>query len=282
MKLTLLSMTQSILSNLSSDEVNSISDTTESMQVAEIIKQVYMNISSRAGVLEQNQLFQLDASTDADKPVLMYKPEHVNKIEWIKYYDEGLASNDTGSTFIHDLNVDIISQGGSTAATPTWKYVTILPIQQFLDYVNNYNPNDTSVDSYVFETNGGTFNLRYKNNTTPHFCTILQNYYVLFDSYDNTADDTLQTSKTQCLGQGTAEWRMEDTFIPDLDENQFPLLLNEAKSLAFLELKQMSHPKAEQEAKRQWGTIQRTKSLADQPTSFQQLPDFGRRKLRWR
>lgn len=281
MKQTLLSMTQSILSALSSDEVNSISDTTESLQVVEIIKQVFLNISARSGILEQNQLFQLDPSIDITKPVIMYKPEHINKLEWIKYYDEHVAA-DTNDDFQHDLNVDIISQGGSSSAAPQWKYVTILPIQQFLDYVNNYNPNDTTVQTYSFTTTGGTFNLLYKNNCTPRFCTILQNYYVLFDSYDNTVDSTLQSSKTQCFGQGTVEWVNEDSFIPNLDENQFPLLLNEAKSLAFLELKQMSHPKAEQEAKRQWGTIQRTKSLADSPTSFQQLPDFGRRKLRWR
>jgi hypothetical protein len=281
MKMTLLSMTQSILSGLSSDEVNSISDTTESLQVAEIIKQVYMNISARAGIIEQNQLFQLDPSLDSTKPVIMYKPEHINKIEWIKYYDTHIPAT-SGSNFEHDLNVDITAQGGSSAAVPQWKYVTILPIQQFLDYVNNYNVNDTTVDAYVFQTTSGTFNLLYKNNVSPRFCTILQNYYVLFDSYDNTVDSTLQTNKTQCLGQGTVEWSMTDSFVPNLDENQFPLLLNEAKALAFLELKQMSHPKAEQEAKRQWGTIQRTKSLANSPTSFQQLPDFGRRKLRWR
>src|SRR5882757_2284075 len=277
MKLTLLDMTQSILSSLGSDEVNSISDTTESLQVAEVIRQTFMNISARAGILEQNQLFQLDPSLDDTKPVLMYKPDHINKIEWIKYYDTHLPAS-AGSNFIHDLNVDIVSQGGSSVAVPSWKYVTILPIQQFLDYVNNYNPSDTIVDTYVFEITSGIFNLQYKNNATPRYCTILQNYYVLFDSYDKTVDSTLQTSKTQCFGQGTVEWRMEDSFIPNLDENQFSLLLNEAKSLAFLELKQMSHPKAEQEVKRQWGTIQRTKSLADVPTSFQQLPDFGRRK----
>jgi len=281
MKMTLLEMDQAILSSLSSDEVNSISDTTESMQVAEIIKQAFMNISSRAGVLEQSQLFQLEPSLDSTKPVIMYKPDHINKIEWIKYYDTHIAA-DTNDDFQHDLNVDIISQGGSSSVAPSWKYVTILPIDQFLDYINNYNLNDTTVQEYVFETTGGIFNLRYKTNVNPRFCTILQNYYILFDSYDNTVDSTLQSSKTQCFGQGTVEWEMEDDFVPNLDENQFPLLLNEAKSLAFLELKQMSHPKAEQEAKRQWGTIQRTKSLADAPTSFQQLPDFGRRKLRWR
>src|SRR6267154_6196147 len=107
MKMTLLSMTQSILSALSSDEVNSISDTTESLQVAEVIKQAFMSISARAGIVEQSQLFQLDPSLDATKPVLMYKPDHINKIEWIKYYDTHLPASAGTNTFIHDLNVDI-------------------------------------------------------------------------------------------------------------------------------------------------------------------------------
>jgi len=42
MKSTVLDMTQSILSGLGSDEVNSISDTTESLQVAEVINKLIL------------------------------------------------------------------------------------------------------------------------------------------------------------------------------------------------------------------------------------------------
>jgi len=70
---------------------------------------------------------------------------------------------------------------------------------------------------------------------------------------------------------------MGDTFIPELDDQQFPLLLNEAKSLAFFELKQTPHTKAEQEARRQWTSLQRDKSVDDKPSSFDALPNFGRR-----
>ena len=54
MKYTLLEMTQDILSNMSSDEVNSISDTPESLQVATIIKQKYYDIVSRGDLPEHN------------------------------------------------------------------------------------------------------------------------------------------------------------------------------------------------------------------------------------
>lgn len=281
MKLTNLELVQSILSSMSSDEVNSVGDTSESRQVLEMVRTAYYNIITRAGVIEHNQLFQLDASTDADKPVLMYRPEHISKMEWIKYFDENVLP-DSNTDYIHDLNVDIAGGNTSSGNAPMWKYVSILPIQQFMDYVAAYNTDNTDVSTYVFNANGVSFNLAYKNNTTPRYCTVIQNYYVLFDAYDSEVDDTLQSSKTQCFGQGTPVWQATDSFIPNLDENQFPLLLNEAKALAFLELKQMSHPKAEQEVKRQWNTLQKNKSLTDRPTSFDKLPDYGRRSNRWR
>ena len=43
-KMTLLEMTQDILSDMDSDEVNSIATTSESLQIAQIIKTAYYNI----------------------------------------------------------------------------------------------------------------------------------------------------------------------------------------------------------------------------------------------
>lgn len=251
MKSTLLDMTQNILSAMSSDEVNSISDTTESLQVAEILKTCFFNILSRSELTSDETPFQLDDSGDITKPVLMYKPENVDKLEWIKYYDNADDAN-------------------------TFKYVTVLPNIQFLDKVNSYDITSENVDTFVFQIEGDTFNLNYKVDVTPTYCTAFKNYYIVFDSYDASVDSTLQASKTMCFGKTSPVWRMEDSFIPDIDEKLFPLLLNEAKSLAFLELKQLTHAKAEQESRRQWNTLQKNKSLTDKPTSFDQLPNFGR------
>ena len=250
MKMTLLELTQNILSSMDSDEVNSYSDTTESRQVAEIIRTAYYNIIARAQLPEHQDLFSLDASGDTALPVLMYKPENVRKIEWIKYdkSDSGVASE------------------------PEYDYVTFLPLAQFLNIVHKLDPDETNVDSLTLNDHI----YYYRNDIAPTYYTVIGDYNILFDAYNEDVDDTLQETKTICFGQIQPTFTLDDDFTPDLDAAQFPLLLNEAKSLAFLELKQMTNEKAEQESRRQWRTTQHTKKL--QKTSpFDELPHFGRK-----
>lgn len=283
MKQTLLQMTQSILSSLNSDEVNSISDTTESLQVAEIIKQTYFNFIARADLPEHYELFQLTPSNDEESPILMYKPDNVKFIEWMKYYDTSLPVDD--STGEHDINTDITDTGINNLVSPNpqYKYITILPNLQFIDMVNSFNVNDIDVSEFDLVLGSSHFKFLYKNRQQPNYCTVVKDQYIVFDAFDENQDSTLQASKTMCHGMTIPYWQNADSFIPSLDDQQFPLLLNEAKSLAFLELKQMSHPKAEQESKRQWSSLQKTKALVDSPTAFDALPNFGRvRGYQWR
>lgn len=284
-KQTLLELTQDILSNLSSDEVNSISDTAESLQIATIIKQKYYDIIARADLTSQEQPFQLNPSLSNTEPTLMFVPDGVAKIEYIRYFNsnpdgsEGvIIDEDEEANDFPDINV-----GAASNSPPGYQYVTMLPVKQFLDYINRFDPSETDVESFQFTDSSnaypGTFTFLYKTLQQPTYCCILSNYYVIFDSYDSTQDSTLQASKTLCFGQVIPVFQMVDSFTPDLDNRQFQLLLNEAKSLAFYELKQQPHAKAEQEAKRQWSSLQRTKSMNDKPSSFDQTPNFGRRSV---
>ncbi len=356
MKFTLLDMTQNILSAMSSDEVNSISDTTESMQVAQIIKNKYYDIVARGELPEHQELFQLDPSTDGSTPVLMFVPDGVSKIESIRYFNTNtgilgqtyghgvntdLPIDDTGwmatstssvsvgkgtKTFIinddmlsikvgdfmiatagpslmygtvadytdYTLEVNItnkigagtydtwvIYQNTNGSAPPGYQNVTILPVEEFLDHVNRFNPTEETVSSFVFtdsyNSTSNNFTFYYKTNQQPQFCTVISNYWVIFDCYDATQDVTIQASKTECWGQVIPEFTMVDDFYPDLDDQQFALLLNEAKSLAFFELKQQTHTKADQEIRRQWSSVQKNKSVVNRPTYFDQIPSFGRR-----
>lgn len=253
MKLTNLQYVQNILSALSSDEVNSVGDTTESAQILEILRTTYFNIIARAELPEQKKPFQLDPSLSVLEPTLMYLPATVKSMEWLKYFDTTDAM---------------------------YKYVTIVPLQQFADNVNNYDPTAAEVGTLTLSIGAEDFTFYYKDDRQPNLCTVVKDYYVIFDSFDNTLDTTLQASKTMAFGLTTPAFLMTDSFVPDLDESQVPLLLNEAKSLAFFELKQVLHSKAEQEAKRQWNTLQKNKSVDNKPSYFDQLPDFGRRP-RW-
>ncbi len=278
MKQSLLSMTQDILSSMSSDEVNSISDSPESLQVATIIKQKYFDIVTRVPLPEHETLIQLDASLENIAPVLMYVPEGVENIKWIKYFNSNPAGSGTINTTTHDTNTDITNtSGGSSSAPPGYQEVVILPNKQFIDYVVTFNTSDSDTKTFTLNNHQGVgFVFNYKNDRQPQYCTIINNYYVIFDSFDNTQDSTLQGSKTMALALSSPKWEMVDSFIPDLADEQFPLLLNEAKSLAFFELKQQPHQLAMQETKRGWSTVQKNKAVVNKPTYFNELPNFGR------
>lgn len=346
-------MTQDILSNMSSDEINSISDTTESLQVATIIKQKYFDIINRVNLPEHDQLVQLTPSLDATQPVLMYVPDGIADIKWLKYFDSNILDGTQPSTG-HDINVDIVPPWSTTSTTsntiglgtktftvssglsivahntaicvsgvntmtgtvtsytgstlvlnitavagsgtftawtisedsggvapPGYLYVTILPTSQFIDMVNSFNPQEMNVESFTFsDTSNGfpsSYNFYYRNDRQPYYCTILSNYYVIFDSFDATQDSTLQGSKTMAFGRVIPSFQMVDSFVPNLAEEQFQLLLNESKALAFYELKQQPHQLALAEAQRGWSTVQKNKAVTNRPTYFNELPNFGRR-----
>lgn len=249
MQQTLLEMTQNILSRLDGDEVNSHSETSESRQVASIIRNTYYNIFSRANLPEHQQHFQLTPSTDMTKPVLMTRPSNVSRIDWIKY----------------DMSLNGISN-------PSFSYVTIYPIQQYMDTIHSYDIDETNVLSFTLDG----IEYLYKNNGHPTFCMVYKDNYVIFNSYNVVQEATLQSINTLCFGQVIPTFEMSDTFVPNLDEKNSMLLLEESTAIAFAEMKQTVNEKAERNARRGWTSLQKSKSLAPM-TSFDELPYFGRR-----
>lgn len=289
MKRNLLDYVQHILSALNSDQVNSIEDTNEAQQIAEIVRTTYYNILGRAELPEHQKLFQLTASDDITKPTLMYRPnEGIAKLDWVKYYNAGVVGSSVIGSNTHDTNLDLeitSTELGLGAGLFGFQDIQVIPVEMLLDMLNSLDINQSNVGtmSLVDVLVPGaevpdTFNLNYRNDKQPQYCCVLQNYYFIFDSYDNTQDSTLQTSKTMCQGFITPSWQMVDTFVPDLDDWAVPLLLNEAKAAAFYELKQTIHPHAEREIDRQWVALQKTKAVVNKPSWFDQLPNFGRRQ----
>lgn len=287
MRLTLLELTQTILSSLGSDEVNSISDTTESLQVADIIKQTYMNMIGRYDLPSQNQLFQLTPSGDPTSPVLMSFPEGVTRVEWIKYLDtspaDSLQVDQYGAYSPHDTNTDLQNNSNDTTTTgPVYKEIKILPIQDFIELVNSMNPNQSNVDTFMFKDPSNstglpqTFQFYYTNDLQPQYCCILDNKYLIFDSYDNTQDSTLQAAKSMCFGWVYPPFVMLDNVYPPIEDQQVPLLLADAKSLAFNELKRAPHAKAEDEVNKQVTSLMKFKATANKPSYFDEYPNFGR------
>lgn len=255
MKYTLLEIVQDVLSSLDSDEVNSITDTVESMQVARVARQAYLNITGIGNLPETKTLFELNASLTADLPTIMYLPETIQDVSWIKYNKHTLEDT-----------------------TPQFEKVQYICLEDFLERMHDLDPDDATVDTGTLTLNGSdSITLLWKNNVAPCFWTTFDDSTLLFDSYDTEVDSTLQ--KTKSLGYGTHSdtFTMSDSFVPDLDERQHPLWLNETKSLAWAELKQAVHQKAEQSARKGWVSLQKTKRAApDKVSELDRLPNYGR------
>lgn len=261
MKYTVLDLTQAVLSSMDSDEVSSINDTVESQQVVEIIKTVIDDMTSRGDLQTNKTVFNLTASNDDTKPILMVKPDDIDRIEWIKY-------NVMTATDTYDV----------------WDVLTYLPFEAFIERMHMLNTSDSNVASFqhVFDSNSIKF--VYRNDTAPQYYTTFDDNTIFFDSYDSTVDTTLQSSKTLCYGNKATSWEASDTFVPNLQPQQFALLLSEAKSLAWAELKQTVHTKAESMARKNWMHLQHTRQeIPDQNNiksgshNFSKLPNFGRR-----
>ncbi len=219
-KMSLLDMVQDILSDMDSDEVNSINDTIEAMQVAQIIKTTYYNIMDGKDWPHLKQFFQLEASDTTARPNYMKLPENVINVEIVKY-------NKKKSTDLFDKIEDV-------------KYKTP---EEFLDLINNRLSNASNI-LVVTDTTNITLNIL--KDSAPSYFTSFDDEWIIFDSYDNAIDNTLQASKTQCYGKIKSSFTISDSFIPDIPIQMFSYLLNEAKSTAFLILKQAPNQKAEQ------------------------------------
>jgi hypothetical protein len=236
-KPTLLDICQEILSSMDSDEINSLSDTVEAGQVAMIVRRVYLDLCARLNLNEHFDLFQLTASGDPALPIVMYRPETVDQILWLKY----------------DMRLLI-------ADPVSFQNVTYTPPSTFFDRMFMMNSSEDNVETATLDVDGDSFTLLYRTDRHPSHWTSLDDSTLIFDSHLLTLDTTLQKSKTNCYGLMSQTFDItDDDFIPNLDAQQFPLLINEAKALAWAELKQATHARAEREARRQHAQTQKNK-----------------------
>lgn len=258
MRRTLLDIVQDILSAMDSDEVNSINDTAESQQVARAVRNAYLDIVVRANLPEHFDLFELNASNELNKPTLMYRPDNVSEVLWIKY-----DKREVGDT------------------EPHYQVVTYLSPEEFFSYVLTYqDQNQGDVVRYKIPgPNSSSIDICGLNNKHPNFFTSYNDRMILFDSYNKELDDTLMKNKTICYGQFEPVFNLEDDFIPNLDPKQFQLLFNEAKASCFADLKQVVNERAESKVRKGWVTLQHQKSsVPARPVFRDTLNNYGRRR----
>lgn len=218
-KMTLLDVVQSVLSDMDSDQVNSIDETFESAQVANIVKDTYYDmIGTRVWPVHMKTMT-LTGVGNSNYPTFMQLPENVYEIEWIKYNKKDEMSNATG---LEDYT-------SITYLDPA-AFITLVH-QRDADASNNLVTIDNLSGSgarYIFQT-----------DKQPDYWTSFDDEYIIFDSYDSTYDDTLQAQKSLILAWQEPSWSVSDTFIPDIPAKYFNLFLSECKSAAMMKVKQV-------------------------------------------
>lgn len=252
MKMTVLEMAQNIASAIDSDDFNSISDTVEAYQIARVIQESYDELLADLKIPSKKSLILLDGLADTDHPNYLKLPETVKKIDWFKYdYESSSIDGD---------------------------YVSILYLDPF-DFIQrskqnafgSNNPPNTAITDF----SGATLNIL--TSSDPVYWTTFDNTYIVTDAYNSSKDSTLQQSKSLCWGENNLTFELSDNYTPILDENLFPLLLAEAKSTCFNNIKQTASAKEEQRAKRQRIGLQNDLWRANQRKPYDSCPNYGRR-----
>jgi hypothetical protein len=231
MKMNLLQMVQNILSDMDSEEVNSVSDTNEAEQIAEVLEATYNNMVSSRFIPEHSQTIKLVSLSDSTRPTHFKFPERVKKVEFLDY------------------NTSTIAGGVS------YTRMNYLSPYDFFDLVDKRD-SETSSTTKVTDVYDGTI-LLIKNDGMPTCFTSLDDDHVILDAYSSSVESTLQASKTRAYGVKIPTFnKTSDTFIPDIDDIMFPYLLAEAKSTAMSLFKSGSDPKIEQAARRHKSYLQ--------------------------
>lgn len=230
-KMTLLEMTQDILNDLDGDEVTSIDDTMEATQIANIIRTTFHLMMDNKDWPHTKGIIQFVASGTTDRPTHMTMATNVKKIMQV-YYDKRL----TGETQFKFLEIKFMNS------------------DDFLRMTNSRN-NDESNIQVVTDTSGITYLIR--NDLAPQWYTSFDDETIIFDSFDNVVDSTLQASKVQCIGYSVPSFTLLDAFVPDLPIEAFGYLLEESKSKCSLKLRQSQDIKAELESRKQGAWLSR-------------------------
>jgi hypothetical protein len=225
MKMTLLALVQDILNDINGDAINAITDTEESIQVAQIVKTTYFEMWSRRLWAHSSKLTLLESVSDSTKPNFLKVPQNIGTVKFIKYNRR--KPNETRRRMIE----------------MKWLYP-----DEFLLRTENQ---DSTQDNITVVKNHEGVPLNIKNDKAPEYYTSFDDEYVVFDSWDKSIESTMLGKESQLFATEIPEWSHTNNFTPKLSAKLFPALLAEAKSVSALKLLEEADDKAEQQSKRQ-------------------------------
>lgn len=248
MRRNLLEIVQTILSDMSGDEVNDIQDTEEALQVASIVRNTYLAMMSNTNWPHTRRALTVEALSSSSYPNYIKIVEDVKEL--ISLYYNVRADGDTKDNY---------------------KRLTWLEPDDFLYKTNLRASGQANVETVVDHSGIKTFIL---NDKAPEYYTSFDDVNILFDSYDKIMDSTIQVSKIQALGYIIPAFSLENDFIPDLPVDAFSMLVERSLSACQLKIRSVQDVKAEQEGLRQGRWMSRKAWTVNGGIKY---PNYGRK-----
>ena len=201
-KKTVLDIVQRILSDADGDNVNSISDTVESEQAAQVVQAVYERIIYEYDLEVVEKAIRLNATSSAT-PTIMGRPEGLHDVEWVRYDTRESASDD-----------------------PRFTFIMYSPPSDFINRQAQLSPSATNVTTVALES---LYELPVYNDRAPRYWTQLDGPDTLiFDGYNSALETNLQASKSLAYGDVDNTITLADATEPDLPKPLGYLLETEA------------------------------------------------------
>lgn len=207
MPMNLQEMTERVAEFVNADKVDSINDTDESFKIATIIKETYEEMILSKEIQTALELFQLQSSSNASAKTCLIIPDEALTLDIVKY------THKDGKIY-----------------SPQY-----MEPMEFIDWTLGADTTLPVVETVTDAESGAVYNIR--TDKDPSYYTIISGKYLIFDSYNSEFESTLQGRHCICYGHTLPAFEMKDTFVPDLQEQQFPILLSRAKTAADMELR---------------------------------------------
>lgn len=211
--MTLLQIVQNTLSAMEADNVNDISSSTESSAIARIAEEVYFELMAQGDWPFLQTVSKLTSISDSDYPNCLEIPSNIKSIKRVWYNNTEL------------------------------KYKTV---EDFIEYTNQ---RDISSENIVeINTIDSGIVTHIDTSKHPTYFTLLNDKYVITDSYYSVEDTTLVGSKSMISVTVIPTWTESNTFTPDMPDHMFPTYLAMVKRAAFLYLRREQSIKDERAA----------------------------------
>lgn len=205
--MTLVEIAERVAAYCNASHINSLNDSDEALRIANIIKECYEEMILSKEVQTALELFQLQSYSNDTAPTRLELPEKALTLDIVKY----TSSQNKIYSPVYLEPMDFIERSLGE------------DIEQ--DYVKTITDKES----------GAVYNIR--TNKDPSYYTIMAGTYLIFDSYNKDFEDSIQGRHALVYGHTLPEFKLEDDFIPDIQEQQFPVLVSRAKIAADMELR---------------------------------------------